>query len=82
MTPILTLTPLWRGDDPHRLPILEAQREFIYRTAAQYAGITVVNGYELVPHISECFLDNLHPNAWGMELYAKHLVEKVRALKF
>ncbi len=81
-TPILTVTPLWRGDDPHRLPILEAQRSFIYETCARYNGITVVNGYELVPHISGCFLDDLHPNAWGMELYAARLTAKIKQIKF
>ena len=50
--------------------------------AGRYANVTVVDGFGLVPHLPEYFLDNLHPNALGAEVYGRNLVEAIRKLGF
>ena len=32
---------------------------------------------KLVPHFPEYFLDNLHPNALGCEIYGRNLAEAI-----
>ena len=49
---------------------------------ARYPNIKVVDGFRLVPHLPEYFLDNLHQNQLGTEVYGRNLVEKIRELKF
>jgi hypothetical protein len=44
--------------------------------------VTVVDGFTLVPHLPEYFLDKLHPNCLGMELYGRNLVEFIRKAGF
>lgn len=42
----------------------------------------VVDCFEMIPHVSQAFWDNLHPNAWGYELYANNLIEGIKELNF
>ena len=39
-------------------------------------------GFRLVPHLPEYFLDNLHPNALGAEVYGRNLAEAIRKAGF
>lgn len=41
-----------------------------------------VDGFEMIPHVSQVFCDNLHPNTWGYEMYANNLIKKIKELKF
>ena len=50
--------------------------------AGQYPNVTVADGFKLVPHLPEYFLDNLHPNGLGAEVYGRNLVETIRKLGF
>lgn len=45
-------------------------------------NVTVLDGFTLVPHLPEYFLDNLHPNCLGMELYGRNLVDFIRKAGF
>jgi lysophospholipase L1-like esterase len=36
----------------------------------------------MVPHLEEYYLDNLHPNALGTEVYGRNLVEEIRRIGF
>jgi len=40
----------------------------------------VVDGFTLVPNLSEYYLDNLHPNGLGTETYGRNLVEAIRKI--
>ena len=80
--PVLCVTPLWRGDVPDGLPTLTRFCENVKAIAGRYANVTVVDGFTLVPHLPEYFLDNLHPNALGAEVYGRNLVEAIRKLGF
>ena len=80
--PILCVTPLWRGDVPDGLPTLTRFCGKVAAIAGRYPNVTVVDGFSLVPHLPEYFLDNLHPNALGCEVYGRNLAETVRRLGF
>lgn len=81
-TPVLCITPIWRGDNLEGIPTLEKFRGKVADICAKYPNITVVDGYRLVPHLSEYFLDNLHPNVVGCEWYGRNLVEEIRRTGF
>lgn len=81
-TPVLSVTPIWRGDEN-----LDKERFFnvitkIYEVCAKYPNITVLDGFTLVPHINECFIDSLHPNAYGCELMAQGIADFMKKIKF
>ena len=80
--PILCVSPLWRGDYPDSIPVLIRFCEKVKAIAGRYANVTVVDGFRLVPHLPEYFLDNLHPNALGAETYGRNLAEAIRRLGF
>ena len=80
--PILCITPLWRGDSEDGLPTLRAYCEKIKKIVSQYKNIRVVEGMKLVPHLPEYFLDNLHPNCLGCELYGRNLVKEIQKIGF
>ena len=80
--PILCITPLWRGDSEDGIPTLIAYCEKIKKIVSQYKNIRVVEGMKLVPHLPEYFLDNLHPNCLGCELYGRNLVKEIQKMGF
>ena len=80
--PILCISPIWRGDSVEGLPTLMAFCEKVKKIAGQYKNIRIVDGMKMVPHLSEYFLDNLHPNCFGCEVYGRNLVEEIRRIDF
>ena len=80
--PILCITPLWRGDVPDGLPTLTLFCQNVREIAGRYPNVKIVDGFTLVPHLPEYFLDNLHPNGLGAETYGRNLVEAIRQLGF
>ncbi len=80
--PTLCITPLWRDDPNTNHEKLEQYCQGIKDVCKQYKNIIIVDGFKLVPHLSEYFLDNLHPNALGAEIYGRNLVEKIREVGF
>ena len=80
--PILCITPLWRGDSEDGIPTLIAYCEKIKKIVSQYKNIRFVEGMKLVPHLPEYFLDNLHPNCLGCELYGRNLVKEIQKMGF
>lgn len=80
--PVLCITPIWRGDQPEGLPTLERFCKNLKKIAEQYDNITIVDGFKLIPHREEYFLDNLHPNCLGSEIYGRNLVLEIRKAGF
>lgn len=80
--PILVITPLWRGDNLEGVPTLEKFCATIREIVGKYKNIKVVDGFKMVPHLEEYYLDNLHPNGLGTEVYGRNLVEEIRRLEF
>ena len=42
----------------------------------------VVNGFKLIPLVQEYFIDGVHPNELGMELYTQNLVKEIDRIGF
>lgn len=80
--PILCITPLWRGDNPEGIPTLISFCDKLKAIIKKYKNVTMVDGFELVPHLPEYYLDNLHPNQLGAEVYGRNLVEAIRRCGF
>ncbi|MBQ7907289.1 MAG: SGNH/GDSL hydrolase family protein [Clostridia bacterium] len=80
-TPILVVLPLWRNNDVDFVRF-EWCREQIRTSARAHEGIYVVDGFELVPNIDECFIDKIHPNAYGCQLLADNLATVMKDIKF
>ena len=76
--PILCISPIWRGDNPSDYDNFVGYCNMIKKIAGSYKNVTVVDGFTLVPHLSEYFLDNLHPNLLGAETYGRNLAEVIR----
>lgn len=80
--PTLVITPLWRGDNMNGIPTLVKFCDKLKAILAKYPNIKVIDGFKLVPHLPEYFLDNLHPNGLGTEVYGRNLVQKIQELGF
>ena len=75
---ILCITPLWRfGVDKERF---EWCIETMKKEALKHENITVIDGYDLIPHVKSCFDDGVHPNEYGSELYATNLASVIKEL--
>ena len=82
-TPVLCITPIWRADTPEgEFDIFLKIRDTIQSIASSYTNVSVVDGFTLVPHLTEYFLDKLHPNALGCELYGRNLADYIRKTEF
>lgn len=80
--PTLCISPIWRGDKPEEYPIFEKFCQNIKKIASSYKNVKLVDGLELLPHLSEYYLDNLHPNCLGTEIFGRNLVLKIQELGF
>ncbi len=80
--PILCISPIWRGDQPEGYEKFVSFCENVKKIAGSYKNVTVVDGFTLVPHLKEYYLDNLHPNCLGTENYGRNLVETIRKIGF
>jgi lysophospholipase L1-like esterase len=81
-TPVLCILPLWRDDVPNGLPTLIKFCNNLKQIAEKYDNVTVVDGFKLVPHLPEYFLDKLHPNCLGSEVYGRNLVLEIEKAGF
>lgn len=79
---VAVVTPVWRNNNV----IWERFYwciDTIKRICAKYDNITVIDGFELIPPINECFMDDkVHPNTYGMLLMAENLAKRLKKIKF
>ncbi len=80
--PILCVTPIWRGDNLSGVPTLVRFCDKVKKIAGKYPSVKIVDGFKLVPHLEEYFLDKLHPNQLGCEVYGRNLVREIERLGF
>ena len=78
---IVYISPLWRDNDVN-WPRFTWCREVATNEALKYDNITVIDGFDLVPHVNECFIDKIHPNAYGCELMASTLAYILKEINF
>ena len=79
-TPIYAVTPLWRnnGVDWDRFNwCIDVAKKAI----AEVGDITLIDGFELVPNVDECFSDGVHPNAYGSVFLAEGIKKVIERLK-
>lgn len=81
-TPILCITPIWRGDLPSQIPKFLDYCEQIKHVASSYANVKIVDGLKLVPHLEEYYIDNLHPNCLGTQAYGFNLAKSIESIGF
>ena len=81
-TPVLCVLPIWRGDVPNGEPTLIKFCANLKKIAEKYDNVTIVDGFKLVPHLPEYFLDKLHPNCLGSEIYGRNLVLEIEKAGF
>jgi lysophospholipase L1-like esterase len=81
-TPILCITPIYRGDNPNGLSVLKHFSSKLKEICSHYQNIKIVDGFTLVPHASEYFIDEVHPNELGAEIYGRNLVQVINELDF
>ncbi len=80
--PVLCISPIWRGDRPDKIEKFNEFCENVKKIAGKYKNVKVVDGFRLVPHLSEYYIDNLHPNCLGTENYGRNLVDEIVRLGF
>lgn len=77
---IFCIAPIWRADwqAQHSFGEFLNLKEELIRIAKKYPSITVINGFDFVPHECELFSDKyLHPNDDGFSHYAKNLISEI-----
>lgn len=77
---IFVLTPVWRGDLDEKSPFGDFLQvdEKITKAVADIADVTVIHGYDFVPHDPVYFGDlYLHPNDDGFCSYAKQVCAEI-----
>lgn len=79
--PIIVITPSWRADGnietPFGAPATEIYAQ-ICKNAAAFANVTVIRGWDLIPHNVDFFSDKrIHPNNLGFSIYAANLYSKI-----
>ena len=81
-TPICAILPLWRHDWMRVTEVGTFNEGYaIIRGAAEkYPNVTIVNGWELLPHLESCVSDGLHPNDFGFQFMAGNLLKRLPAL--
>lgn len=80
--PVLCITPIWRGDIPDKFETFSAFCGKVKAIAGKYPNVKIVEGFKMVPHLPEYYLDNLHPNCLGAEIYGRNLVKEIERLEF
>lgn len=79
---LVTVLPTWRADvdSTRSMGTFDQCRDMI-KTIAEGLGYAVIDGYAMIPHVSELFADTVHPNDMGFELYAENLIKALDKLK-
>lgn len=87
-TPVITITPVWRSTEEELAPIVHFEsfhdiEACIRRNTAPYDNVTLVRGYDLIPHELINYGDyGLHPSDLGFQHYGKNLLAALREQGF
>ena len=78
---IFALTPIWREDENKEgvFGSFELAEKGIREAAAQQPGVTVIRGYDFVPHDPALYADlRLHPNDEGFAHFGNNLLQEIK----
>ncbi|MBR2884154.1 MAG: SGNH/GDSL hydrolase family protein [Clostridia bacterium] len=84
-TPVLCVTALWRPDAGEDSALMEKLVKFnriVETVCAKYPNIKVVDGFKMISHAQDYFLDAVHPSTLGCEVFGRNLVEEIRKIGF
>ncbi len=79
--PIILITPLtWVGQNTINKfgTTLDDLRRSLAPIASDFPHVTLLHGEKLIPEDDQFFVDKVHPNAQGFELYASHLTAAIQ----
>lgn len=79
--PIFALTPIWRKDLDRETAVgdFDTIRRVVLDSVQDLADVTVVEGFDFVPHDPSFFADGyLHPNDAGFACYANQLIPFIK----
>ena len=79
--PVIAVTPLWRNNNVD-MKRLRWCTSVIMSACEKYPNIKVIDGFDLVPNVDECFSDKVHPNAYGSEQLVTNLMKFMKEVKF
>ena len=79
-TPILCITPLWRTRDLNMERFMWCINT-IKSACAKHETIKVVDGFDLMPNVSACLSDGVHPSTYGSELLSQNLAKIMKEKK-
>lgn len=80
-TPIVSVTPLWRNNEGTDMERLLWCIDTIKKECAKYPNIKVADGFSLMPNVSACVADGIHPNAYGAEILTQNLLKFIKENK-
>ena len=81
--PVLVITPLWKSNvEPQDWERFYWCIDVIKDECKKYDNFTIVDGFELIPNVDECFSDKVHPNAFGSIYLTNNLVKAIKKTKF
>ena len=82
-TKIAMILPIWRADyalTNKPTGSFEEMRRVLREVAAHF-NVTVIDGWGLVPHVTDVFADaRLHPDEFGFQFYAENLLPYLKEL--
>lgn len=81
--PVFAITPIWRANFNRDSDFDSFQQieEGIREATAPYSNVTVIRGYELVPHSPDNFVqDGVHPNMQGFDHYFTNLWKNLQPI--
>lgn len=75
---IIAISPLWRKLIANQSETFFEQIKKCVKRRIKEQGITLIDGYSLVPHSPEYFADeHLHPNNLGFSFYTLNLIKQI-----
>ena len=78
---IYAITPIWRKDctETKLMGAFEEVEKCIIAVTADLPNVTVIPGFDLVPHEEELYADlRLHPTDTGFVHYGKNLIAAIK----
>ncbi len=78
----VVITPLWRSDHHavHDGGLFKDFCQAIADTAASFGNVYLLNGYHMIPHHGDYYVDGLHPNDLGALWLASRLAAEINRL--
>lgn len=78
---LITTIPWPERSTPNNLNLhIEVYRDALRQAAAEFPSVSLIEGPALIPKEATMFVDNIHPNNQGMQIYATNLSKELSKL--